>query len=376
MSHLNERSKRIAAKKAERIFSSNTIRLSLREWLLTGAIAVLVLFAALPMLWQRLERLDTDLADFRLAEKYRDNYWLYQKAAAAICQNYPVVFLGDSVVWGMYVDNHTTLTAIINKTLGQPIVGNIAIDGLHSIAMEGLVKYYGSALRNKKVLLHCNPLWMNSPAYDLSAPSDFKPHHPRLLPPFSRAIQADRGSFSEKVTVYCEQKVLFYSWLHHIRQTFFDNKDFKDWIIDNYDANPLARLSLNVQACERLKTNSGRSWREKGIPPQQWNWVAPEHSRQFQAFLRTIKALRQNGNEICVMVGPINPHMLDETSLVQWRALQQQLAGYFEKLGIECILAEDLPSEMYADASHPLAEGYRLLAVQIMQSGFMSRAMP
>ena len=42
------------------------------------------------------------------------------------------------------------------------------MNGLFPLAMEGLVQYYAGSLHGRKVILHCNVLWMTSPKADLS----------------------------------------------------------------------------------------------------------------------------------------------------------------------------------------------------------------
>ena len=137
--------------KSERTFSSNAIRLTNKELLITGVIAVLIILFAIPLLWQGAEEVKMG-DDFRLAYDYRDDYWVYEQCANEAVKKYPVVFIGDSVIWGMYVDNKHTLPAIINRKLHQKVVANLAIDGLHCLAMDGLIRYYGSAIKNKTVL--------------------------------------------------------------------------------------------------------------------------------------------------------------------------------------------------------------------------------
>jgi hypothetical protein len=41
------------------------------------------------------------------------------------------------------------------------------------------------------------------------------------------------------------------------------------------------------------------------------------------------------------------------------------MVAWLKSENIPCCAPEPLPSELYADASHPLTEGYRLLAAQL-----------
>ncbi|MHC4477791.1 MAG: hypothetical protein ACYTEL_19275, partial [Planctomycetota bacterium] len=146
--------------------NSNTVRLSPAEWVVTIVILAIVL-SAWPRIWRSLEESDTP-TNFRLAHDYRDDYWLFSRWAGKASQEYPVLFLGDSVIWGMYVGDKETLPAQINGLLGKETVANLAIDGLHNLAMHGLIKHHGSAITDRKVILHFNPLWLSSKRRDLS----------------------------------------------------------------------------------------------------------------------------------------------------------------------------------------------------------------
>ncbi|MBQ6351916.1 MAG: SGNH/GDSL hydrolase family protein, partial [Lentisphaeria bacterium] len=60
--------------------------------------------------------------------------------------------------------------------------------------------------------------------------------------------------------------------------------------------------------------------------------------------------------------GTLNPHMQTPKSLARYRKLRAKVAAELAGAGIEVIDLPELASEEYADASHPLAEGYRTLA--------------
>ena len=81
-----------------------------------------------------------------------------------------------------------------------------------------------------------------------------------------------------------------------------------------------------------------------------------------------IKLLQERGNRVCVMVGPLNPYMLTPASLNRFRKLQQDICTWLKDHNIEYVPVPDLPTEMYADASHPLDKGYDLIADTLLQS--------
>jgi len=48
-----------------------------------------------------------------------------------------------------------------------------------------------------------------------------------------------------------------------------------------------------------------------------------------------------------------------------FRRLRDGVADWLAKNHVVCLVPETLPSALYADASHPLTEGYRLLASRL-----------
>jgi len=350
-----------------RIFSSNTFRLNFKELAVTGAVIVIGVLFLLPFVWSKAENIRTG-SEFRISYDSRDDYWVYKKWADKAAEEYPVIFLGDSVVWGMYVDSSSTLPSKINRRLNRQVVANLAIDGLHSVALEGLLKYYGGAVKNKTVILHYNPLWMNSRKYDLSDDEEMQVHHPRLIPQFSPKYKCYTESFSGRLNICRERNIPFFSLLNHIRLAFFNNEELNQWMIDNPYKTPLSQISMTVDPGEKEKKNSSESWKQKGITAQEWEWVPLDKSYQWEAFTNVIKLLQERGNRVCVMVGPLNPYMLTPASLNKFRKLQQDIYTWLKAHKIEYVPVPDLPTEMYADASHPLDKGYDLIADTLLLS--------
>ena len=186
--------------------NSNGAVLSPRELLFTGIAVLLLLWGVLPVVYSAREKVVLD-KDFRLAYRFRDDYHFYRKVAAEVCRQYPAVFLGDSVIWGMYAANDRTLPACINRKLKKEEIGNLAIDGLHPVALLTLVREYGTAITGKKVLLYLNPLWFNTPLYDLTGTGDLSVNHPRLLPQFDLSIKSYKPAFRDRCMAALEENL-------------------------------------------------------------------------------------------------------------------------------------------------------------------------
>src|SRR5512136_2790067 len=164
-------------------FGVNEMRLNARQWAATFLIVATVLLLT-PRVWQRLERFQTG-PDYRLPYQLSKDYWLCGRRIDQVVNQNRSLLLGDSVVWGEYVAPDGTLSHFLNDQAGEPDrFVNAGVNGLFPLALEGLVRYYGSALRNRRVLVHCNLLWLTSPQADLSAQKELQFNHARLVPQF------------------------------------------------------------------------------------------------------------------------------------------------------------------------------------------------
>ena len=75
--------------------------------------------------------------------------------------------------------------------------------------------------------------------------------------------------------------------------------------------------------------------------------------------------------EILVLVGPFNEHMVAEDSLAEYKLIKHQIESYLQEENVPYLFAEKLAVDLYADASHPLAAGYAMIARELLQSGLL-----
>jgi hypothetical protein len=80
-----------------------------------------------------------------------------------------------------------------------------------------------------------------------------------------------------------------------------------------------------------------------------------------------VNLLKRRGNSVFVLVGPFNEHMLRQQSSQAYQGRRRSVQAWLEQQQIPHFVPAALPSEYYADASHPLADGYRLLAKQMLE---------
>jgi hypothetical protein len=91
-------------------------------------------------------------------------------------------------------------------------------------------------------------------------------------------------------------------------------------------------------------------------------------SLQWAAFQRTIKRFRADGNDVLVLLGPFNEHQVAEEDRPAFRRLREGITAWLAANQIPLVAPDTLPSALYADASHPLTEGYAQLAREISRN--------
>ncbi|MBM3239407.1 hypothetical protein FJZ31_24205 [Candidatus Poribacteria bacterium] len=318
----------------------------------------------LPNLWKWLEQFNPSI-DYRLPYNLSNDYWMFTRWSKYACSNYPVLIIGDSVVWGQYVTMEQTLSHYLNEMEGKNIFANMGVDGIHPAAMLGLIKYYGKAISNKRVILHFNPLWMSSKEHDLRGEEEFRFNHPRLVPQFFPKIACYKASFAQRMSVVTERSFSFSSWINHIRMNYFENMDIQNWTMQNPYKNPLKAITLEIPIPENKPQSKPVTWVERGMKKQDFSWVQVEESFQWNSFMKVIKILKARNNKVFVIIGPFNPYILTEESLIRYNNMKSKMENWLEGNGISYRSISDLPSEYYADASHPLKEGYAKSAEEL-----------
>jgi hypothetical protein len=344
---------------------SNGIRLTLRQWLGVGLFAVLLLAFASP-LWKQVERFELE-PDYRMPHELSNDYWLFERFAGLAAAQYDTVLLGDSVVWGEYTTRQGTLSHYLNQAAGQERFANLGLDGAHPLALSGLVEHYAGSITGKNVVLHCNPLWMSSPKADLQDDRATAFNHPRLVPQFFPRIPSYKEEISPRLGVLVEQRLPFNQWTSHLQQAYYDRTDLPSWSLEHPYENPLAPLTRGLPPSDSKLRHLSQPWYKSGSTKQDYPWVDPETSLQWQAFRRVVEMLQDRGNRVFVVVGPFNEHLLTLPSLARYGQVKSTIATWLKARQIPHQMPAPLPSEHYGDASHPLAMGYALLARQLQE---------
>ncbi len=374
--------------------SVNEMRLTGRQWLLVAAI-VLAFMVLAPRLWKTVERFDTG-PDYRIPYTLNKDYWLYERRLQELPAT-GAVLLGDSVIWGEYVLPDGTLSHFLNVEAGQTkAFVNAGVNGLFPVALEGLVERYGRALHHRKIILHCNVLWMSSPKADLQTTKEERFNHARLVPQFAPRIPCYRADTSERLGIVFERELPVLSWVNHLQSVSFDRKSIPDWTLaagpgdppsyPNTYKNPFAQFTLHVPGSHGQDPERGpnserhKPWSASGEGSTRFDWVHLESSLQWAAFQQLAHLLRTRGNDVLVVIGPFNEHTMAEGNRQEFRQLRDGIATWLSDEQIPFVVPEVLDSRLYADASHPLTEGYQALAQHLHRDttfqSWVSRAPP
>jgi hypothetical protein len=382
---------------------SNGIQLTGRQWLGVGLFALLM-FLFVPSLWKQVEKFDPE-PDYRIPHELSNDYWLYDRYTQLATARYDTLLVGDSVIWGEYVTQQQTLSHFLNKLAGEERFANLGLDGAHPVALAGLVEHYASGVTGKKVLLNWNPLWVSSPEADLQDPERPNPNHPRLWPQFVPSIPSYDEKISPRIGIVVEQHVPFSAWNNHLQQAYYQQKDIPSWTLEHPYDNPVKPLTQGLPPTDDRLRHLPLPWndadpsgfaRELLFPTgfgdstmllarhsvrmvqyllraernkRDFPWVDLNTSLQWRFFRRTFEVLKQRDNRVFVLVGPFNEYMLlSKNNLQAYHKVKSTVEAWLRENGVPYLAMQLLPSNEYADASHPLSMGYERLARQLFES--------
>jgi hypothetical protein len=348
---------------SETQFASNTIRLSVRDWVIAGSI-VLTVVVLTPAVWKHCEPFDPPI-DFRVPYDLSNDYWVYQRLVERTIQDERILVIGDSVVWGEYVDPQHTLLRRFNELCGEDRFANGGLNGSHPMALQGLVRYYAKSVKDRRVILHCNLLWMSSVERDLQTEMEIAFNHPGLVPQFLPRVPCYKVSVSERMGNVIDHHVSLRILVNHVRATGFESLDVHSWTLENPYENPIDRISFVPIQPEDKPHSTPIAWTERGIQRQDIPWIDLDKSLQWRAFRTTAELLRERGNSLFVIIGPFNEHLLTDESRERYRTMRRDAESWLDEREIAYYAATPLPSHEYADASHPLEAGYGRLAKQV-----------
>lgn len=301
--------------------------------------------------------------DYRIPYDLGEDYFLYERYSEYAGYRNRIPVIGDSVIWGHYTDGSGTLSANLNRLTGSALFANMGLDGIHPAAMNGLVNCYAADLGNKKIVVGINLLWMSSPRHDLSGEINSEINHKILLAQFYPRIPSYAPTIEERFRSVVTRSVSFFSWLDHIRMNRLAGKSLYLWTLDN----PREDISGYFTAKSHDYRIPGGIEPEK-MQQQTIEWVTPERSLQWRFMLDTLSLLKKRGNRVAAVITPFNTHMMTDESREKYFLMLAEMEWILRENGIIPVLPPVLDRKYFADSSHPNAEGYRLIAGDMMQN--------
>jgi hypothetical protein len=222
---------------------------------------------------------------------------------------------------------------------------------------------------------------MTSPKADLSTEKEEQFNHSRLVPQFFPRIPCYRAAANERLSATVENHVEFISWVDHLQSAYFGQRSILSWTLEddgsspphypNSYKNPLAQINLSVPSPPASDPQRGpnsprhKAWNEAGQGPTRFDWVPASASLQWRGFQSVISTLRNRGNDVLVLFGPFNEHMIAEDNRPGYADLRNSILTWLKANHVSVAAPQSLPTELYADASHPLTQGYELLAKRL-----------
>src|SRR5262249_12487461 len=153
-----------------------------------------------------------------------------------------------------------TLSHALNELAGPSRHANLGLDGAHPLALGGLIEFYADSIAGKKVLLHCNPLWMSSRRTDLQDERASEFNHHRLMPQFTPSIPAYKVEISPRLGILVERRLPWSRWTAHLQQAYYDRLDIPAWTLEHPYENPFAPLVRGVPVPEDRRRHVAQPW--------------------------------------------------------------------------------------------------------------------
>jgi hypothetical protein len=259
---------------------------------------------------------------------------------------------------------------------------NAGVNGLFPLAFEGLIRDYGKPLRGRKVVLHCNVLWMSSPKADLHTEKEERFNHADLVPQFHPRIPCYKAELHHRLAAIVGRHFTFAQWANHLQMAYFEQKNILAWTLEedsgaparypNAYKNPFTQITLVVPSEPVSDEDRGpasprhKAWSTMGEGSARFEWVDLDSSLQWAAFVRLLRLLQSRDSDVLVAVGPFNEHIMAQENRAGFRRLREGIGEWLNRNHVLHVVPATLPSALYADGSHPLTEGYKMLAAQLV----------
>lgn len=363
--------------------ASNALFLRPKEWIVI-LILVTSIFIGSPIISKRSEQIND--SNYRIPYRLSNDYWSYTQLTSRLSEK-EIPIIGDSVIWGEFVDNNSSLSHFLSD-LSDHDFTNAGMNGLYPLALEGLIKNHARSIKKRKVILHLNLLWMSSPERDLSTPKEQTFNHSQLIPQITRKVPSYHAPIEKRLSRFATNSVPFLSFVKHVKENYFLQRSPAEWTCLQSEANPEQypntylnplnqllsadplfikdQLKISIKNTER-GVNSSRHKPWSGSQ-RSLDWISLNNSLQWKAFKNLSTELLSRRNDLFVLIGPLNGHMFNEMTASKLNQLRDEASGWLKSMQINHWSPDPLPSDHYADASHPLTHGYEMLAKELLKN--------
>lgn len=338
------------------------LSLSLREWLLV-ALVVTSLLGAAPHLPIRAEAPVIE-RDYRIPYALSTRYDLYRRYTALAVAQFPVLLIGDSVIWGQTTLRHDTLSHHLNELVKQPRFANAGLDGMHPAALAELLDYHAPAVANTRVVLQFDPLWLMLSGSSQDVQIGGVHNRPDLIP---RLAAHFTGPFKEAASLTWSQvtkNLPLKGWGERLADT---RLDYLAWSLDHPYESPLRAITSPLPPSEDSHHQVLTPWNATSSTRQYSRWSVLDGDPQWGSFLRILNLMERRNNRVLVVLGPMNEHMMDAPTLRIYGRLRTKMVEQLQARGTRVFVPTLLPSGHFADICHPLGIGYAEIAKEMLQ---------
>jgi len=225
--------------------------------------------------------------------------------------------------------------------------------------MNGLIENFSADLKNKKIIVGFNLLWISSLKHDLSGEPETNINHKKLLPQIYPKIPAYNPDTEDRLSAIISRTAPF-TWIEHIKMQCFKENNFYLWTMEhphNSIIDYFAGSSVDYTPPSVMRSDPNS---------QNIDWVEIEKSIQWRFMLRTVDRLKKNGNDIIVLITPFNTYMLTAQSRERYYSIVSRIRKDLSIIDIDSIAPEIHEKKFFADSSHFTAEGYKTIAESLL----------
>ena len=140
------------------------------------------------------------------------------------------------------------------------------------------------------------------------------------------------------------------------------------WTLENPYKNPLDVINFNLPNEDTYQKITAAEQSTNKTSGGEFQWVQADTSLQWKFFRDIVRLLQKRGNKVLVLVGPFNENILAGESRDAYIKLKGEVESWLKQNNVAYFSPPSLPAELYNDASHPTAEGYKMLAEEFIKS--------